>query len=51
MKSLKQKDDEETTRQFAAIYKSYTDPNDIRKKLNLKKREEIKKDKYFYDDF
>ena len=51
MKTLKQKDDEETTRQFATIYKSYTDPIEIRKRLNLKKREEIKKDKYFYDDF
>ena len=47
MKTLKQKDDEETTRQFATIYKSYTDPKEIKKRLLLIKREEIKKDKYF----
>jgi len=39
------KEKNETTRQFEEIYKQYTDPIEIQKRLNEKKRKIIKEDK------
>jgi len=39
------KEPNEMTRQFSKIYKSYTDPAEIKKRLAKKEREKIKEDK------
>jgi len=39
------KEPSEMTRQFAKIYKSYTDPIEIKKRLAKKRQEKIKEDK------
>ena len=47
LKSQKQNDDKETTRQFDEILKQYDNPLEIQKRLLVKKREEIIKDKNY----
>lgn len=39
------KEPNEMTRQFSKIYKSYTDPIEIKKRLAIRRREKIKEDK------